>query len=75
MYVHLYIGVHFKVVVKQMRGLLFCMMRQVGKVEKFKSSQSKMHSLHAKYNRSQSADLTVYKNVMLSVSSCSLVIN
>ncbi|XP_075395739.1 phosphorylase b kinase regulatory subunit alpha, liver isoform isoform X2 [Tenrec ecaudatus] len=37
-------------VVKLMRGLLQCMMRQVDKVEKFKKSQSTKDSLHAKYN-------------------------
>jgi phosphorylase kinase alpha/beta subunit len=33
-----------------MRGLLFAMMRQAPKVEKFKYSQSPTDSLHAKYN-------------------------
>ncbi|XP_073254168.1 phosphorylase b kinase regulatory subunit alpha, skeletal muscle isoform-like isoform X1 [Porites lutea] len=37
-------------VVKCMRGLLTCMMRQVHKVEKFKKSQAKEDALHAKYN-------------------------
>uniref|UniRef100_UPI00398E8A64 phosphorylase b kinase regulatory subunit alpha, liver isoform-like isoform X2 n=1 Tax=Pristiophorus japonicus TaxID=55135 RepID=UPI00398E8A64 len=37
-------------VVKLMRGLLQCMIRQVDKVEKFKRSQSTKDSLHAKYN-------------------------
>ncbi|XP_076774630.1 phosphorylase b kinase regulatory subunit alpha, skeletal muscle isoform isoform X4 [Arvicanthis niloticus] len=37
-------------VVKLMRGLLNCMMRQVDKVESFKYSQSTKDSLHAKYN-------------------------
>ncbi|XP_074052641.1 phosphorylase b kinase regulatory subunit alpha, liver isoform-like isoform X3 [Macrotis lagotis] len=37
-------------VVKLIRGLLQCMMRQVEKVEKFKNSQSTKDSLHAKYN-------------------------
>ncbi|XP_054025319.1 phosphorylase b kinase regulatory subunit alpha, skeletal muscle isoform isoform X2 [Dryobates pubescens] len=37
-------------VVKLMRGLLQCMMRQVDKVEAFKYSQSTGDSLHAKYN-------------------------
>ncbi|XP_005401753.1 PREDICTED: phosphorylase b kinase regulatory subunit alpha, skeletal muscle isoform isoform X5 [Chinchilla lanigera] len=37
-------------VVKLMRGLLHCMMRQVDKVESFKYSQSTKDSLHAKYN-------------------------
>ncbi|RXM96193.1 Phosphorylase b kinase regulatory subunit alpha, skeletal muscle isoform [Acipenser ruthenus] len=37
-------------VVKLMRGLLQCMMRQLEKVEKFKYSQSPMDALHAKYS-------------------------
>ncbi|XP_040853633.1 phosphorylase b kinase regulatory subunit alpha, liver isoform isoform X3 [Ochotona curzoniae] len=37
-------------VVKLMRGLLQCLMRQVDKVEKFKHTQSTKDSLHAKYN-------------------------
>ncbi|XP_075429094.1 phosphorylase b kinase regulatory subunit alpha, skeletal muscle isoform isoform X2 [Ascaphus truei] len=37
-------------VVKLMRGLLHCMMRQVSKVEEFKYSQSTKDCLHAKYN-------------------------
>uniref|UniRef100_A0A8C5SZM3 Phosphorylase b kinase regulatory subunit n=1 Tax=Laticauda laticaudata TaxID=8630 RepID=A0A8C5SZM3_LATLA len=37
-------------VVKLMRGLLQCMMRQVDKVEDFKYSQSPKDCLHAKYN-------------------------
>ncbi|XP_029786438.1 phosphorylase b kinase regulatory subunit alpha, skeletal muscle isoform isoform X3 [Suricata suricatta] len=37
-------------VVKLMRGLLQCMIRQVEKVESFKYSQSTRDSLHAKYN-------------------------
>ncbi|XP_063169756.1 phosphorylase b kinase regulatory subunit alpha, skeletal muscle isoform isoform X2 [Candoia aspera] len=37
-------------VVKLMRGLLQCMMRQVDKVEDFKYSQSTKDCLHAKYN-------------------------
>ncbi|XP_032255032.1 phosphorylase b kinase regulatory subunit alpha, skeletal muscle isoform isoform X4 [Halichoerus grypus] len=37
-------------VVKLMRGLLHCMIRQVHKVESFKYSQSTKDSLHAKYN-------------------------
>uniref|UniRef100_A0A672V4E8 Phosphorylase b kinase regulatory subunit n=1 Tax=Strigops habroptila TaxID=2489341 RepID=A0A672V4E8_STRHB len=37
-------------VVKLMRGLLQCMMRQVDKVEKFKCTQSTKDCLHAKYN-------------------------
>ncbi|XP_027574649.1 phosphorylase b kinase regulatory subunit alpha, skeletal muscle isoform isoform X1 [Pipra filicauda] len=37
-------------VVKLMRGLLQCMMRQMDKVEAFKYSQSTKDCLHAKYN-------------------------
>ncbi|XP_067903774.1 phosphorylase b kinase regulatory subunit alpha, skeletal muscle isoform isoform X1 [Heterodontus francisci] len=37
-------------VVKLMRGLLHCMMRQMDKVEKFKHTQSTNDALHAKYN-------------------------
>ncbi|XP_069493055.1 phosphorylase b kinase regulatory subunit alpha, liver isoform isoform X2 [Ambystoma mexicanum] len=37
-------------VVKLMRGLLQCMMRQMEKVEKFKHTQSSKDCLHAKYN-------------------------
>ncbi|XP_055673956.1 phosphorylase b kinase regulatory subunit alpha, skeletal muscle isoform isoform X1 [Falco biarmicus] len=37
-------------VVKLMRGLLQCMMRQVDKVEAFKYNQSTKDCLHAKYN-------------------------
>ncbi|XP_075752672.1 phosphorylase b kinase regulatory subunit alpha, skeletal muscle isoform isoform X7 [Pelodiscus sinensis] len=37
-------------VVKLMRGLLQCMMRQADKVEAFKYSQSPQDSFHAKYN-------------------------
>ena len=37
-------------VVKLMRGLLFAMMRQAGKVEQFKHTQSPLDALHAKYN-------------------------
>ncbi|MEM9922810.1 MAG: glycoside hydrolase family 15 protein [Cyanobacteria bacterium P01_D01_bin.50] len=37
-------------VIKLMRGLLFSMMRQAHKVEKFKHTQSHADSLHAKYN-------------------------
>ncbi|MEC4813101.1 MAG: glycoside hydrolase family 15 protein [Scytonema sp. PMC 1069.18] len=37
-------------VVKLMRGLLFAMMRQSSKVEKFKHTQSPLDALHAKYN-------------------------
>lgn len=36
-------------VVKLMRGLLFSMMRQAAKVEKFKNSQHILDALHAKY--------------------------
>ncbi|KAM5145450.1 phosphorylase b kinase regulatory subunit alpha, skeletal muscle isoform [Mantella aurantiaca] len=39
-------------VVKLMRGLLQCMIRQVSKVEEFKYSQGTRDSLHAKYNTS-----------------------
>ncbi len=37
-------------VVKLMRGLLFAMMRQAHKVERFKQTQSPLDGLHAKYN-------------------------
>ncbi|KAM8975758.1 phosphorylase b kinase regulatory subunit alpha, liver isoform 2-T2 [Pelodytes ibericus] len=37
-------------VVKLMRGILHCMLRQVDKVEKFKHTQSTKDCLHAKYN-------------------------
>ncbi|XP_069617626.1 phosphorylase b kinase regulatory subunit alpha, liver isoform isoform X4 [Ranitomeya imitator] len=37
-------------VVKLMRGVLHCMLRQVEKVEKFKHTQSTRDCLHAKYN-------------------------
>ncbi|MFB8791919.1 MAG: glycoside hydrolase family 15 protein [Potamolinea sp.] len=37
-------------VVKLMRGLLFCLMRQAHKVESFKETQSLLDALHAKYN-------------------------
>lgn len=37
-------------VVKLMRGVLHCIMRQLDKVEKFKYSRSTSDSLHAKYN-------------------------
>ncbi|CAA9383339.1 Phosphorylase kinase alpha subunit [uncultured Leptolyngbya sp.] len=37
-------------VVKLMRGLLFAMMRQVQKVERFKVTQSPLDALHAKYD-------------------------
>ncbi len=39
-------------VVKLMRGLLFCMMRQAHKIERFKETQSLFDALHAKYNTS-----------------------
>lgn len=39
-------------VIKCMRGLLFCMMRQAHKVEQFKLTQNVEHCLHAKYNTS-----------------------
>ncbi len=37
-------------VIKLMRGLLFAMMRQVHKVERFKETQSPLDALHAKYS-------------------------
>ncbi|MCT7993199.1 glycoside hydrolase family 15 protein [Laspinema olomoucense] len=37
-------------VVKLMRGLLFCMMRQADKVERFKETQSLLDCLHAKFD-------------------------
>ncbi|KAI8085667.1 glycosyl hydrolases family 15-domain-containing protein [Thamnidium elegans] len=37
-------------VVKLMRGILFSMMRQAPKVEKFKKTQNILDALHAKYN-------------------------
>jgi phosphorylase kinase alpha/beta subunit len=37
-------------VVKTMRGVLFAMMRQANKVERFKHTQSPLDSLHAKYD-------------------------
>ncbi len=37
-------------VIKLMRGLLFAMMRQAHKVERFKHTQSPLDGLHAKYN-------------------------
>ncbi|XP_056156115.1 phosphorylase b kinase regulatory subunit alpha, skeletal muscle isoform [Lampris incognitus] len=37
-------------VVKLMRGILQCIMRQLEKVEKFKYSKNTLDSLHAKYN-------------------------
>ncbi|BAZ07125.1 glycoside hydrolase family 15 protein [Calothrix sp. NIES-3974] len=37
-------------VIKLMRGLLFAMMRQAHKVEKFKQTQSPLDALHAKYD-------------------------
>ncbi|XP_058480915.1 phosphorylase b kinase regulatory subunit alpha, skeletal muscle isoform isoform X2 [Solea solea] len=42
-------------VVKLMRGVLHCIMRQLDKVEKFKYSKSTSDSLHAKYNTSTCA--------------------
>lgn len=41
-----------------MRGLLFSMMKQMDKVEKFKYSQSPLDALHAKY------DVTTGKTVV-----------
>lgn len=45
-------------VVKMMRGLLFAMMRQAPKVERFKFTQSHLDSLHAKYD-TRTADTVV----------------
>ena len=45
-------------VVKLMRGLLFCMLRQADKVERFKQTQSPLDALHAKYN-THSGDVVV----------------
>jgi phosphorylase kinase alpha/beta subunit len=45
---HLYLLEHS--VIKLMRGLLFCMMKQASKVEKFKDTQSPLDALHAKYS-------------------------
>ncbi len=45
-------------VVKLMRGLLTAMMRQAGKVEKFKHSQDPLDALHAKYS-TQSGEVVV----------------
>ncbi|RMF63782.1 MAG: glycosyl hydrolase family 15 [Cyanobacteria bacterium J069] len=45
-------------VVKLMRGLLFAMMRQAAKVEKFKQTQHPLDALHAKYDLS-TADTVV----------------
>ncbi len=45
-------------VVKLMRGLLFAMMRQVQKVERFKQTQSLLDALHAKYD-TQTGDVVV----------------
>ena len=45
-------------VVKLMRGLLFCMLRQADKVERFKQTQSPLDALHAKYN-TNSGDVVV----------------
>jgi phosphorylase kinase alpha/beta subunit len=45
-------------VIKLMRGLLFAMMRQANKVEKFKKTQALLDSLHAKYDL-QTADTVV----------------
>jgi phosphorylase kinase alpha/beta subunit len=39
-------------VIKLMRGLLFAMMKQADKVERFKYSQSPLDALHAKYSTS-----------------------
>lgn len=45
-------------VVKLMRGLLFAMMRQAPKVEKFKDTQAPLDALHAKYD-TQTGDVVV----------------
>jgi phosphorylase kinase alpha/beta subunit len=45
-------------VIKLMRGLLFCMLRQADKVEQFKQTQSPLDALHAKYN-TQTGDVVV----------------
>ncbi len=45
-------------VIKLMRGLLFCMMRQAPKVEQFKQTQSPLDALHAKYS-TQTGDVVV----------------
>jgi phosphorylase kinase alpha/beta subunit len=45
-------------VIKLMRGLLFCMMRQAEKVEQFKQTQSPLDALHAKYS-TQTGDVVV----------------
>ncbi|KAJ4949624.1 hypothetical protein JOQ06_021134, partial [Pogonophryne albipinna] len=46
-----------KSVVKLMRGILQCIMRQMDKVEKFKYSRSTSDSLHAKYNTNTCAPI------------------
>lgn len=48
-------------VVKLMRGLLTAMMRQAGKVEKFKHTQEPLDALHAKYN-TQTGEIVVGDN-------------
>ncbi|WP_407900444.1 glycoside hydrolase family 15 protein, partial [Scytonema sp. NUACC26] len=48
-------------VVKLMRGLLFAMMRQSAKVEKFKHTQAPLDALHAKYNTA-TGDIVVGDN-------------
>ncbi len=45
-------------VAKLMRGLLLAMMRQAGKVERFKQTQDPLDALHAKYN-TRSGDVVV----------------
>ncbi|KAJ3272324.1 hypothetical protein HDV01_005758 [Terramyces sp. JEL0728] len=47
--------------IKCMRGLLFAMMRQAAKVEKFKGTQALDQALHAKYN-TQTGDTVVGDN-------------
>ena len=44
------VAVVMQSVVKLMRGLLFSMMKQMDKVEKFKYSQVQRDALHAKYS-------------------------
>lgn len=41
---------NFQSVVKLMRGLLFCMMQQKDKVERFKATESVNDAIHAKFN-------------------------
>lgn len=39
-----------QIAVKAMRGILFCWMRQVAKMEKYKQDPSKENALHSKFN-------------------------